>query len=98
VECGVAVALWWRITHSGGLLGLVQSASVGLLSTQGYAAGFGDYVSVNVGGCRVRRGGVVEVRVNVLIQPCRVVSWRCVVRLASMSQFDQPVWFALSPF
>jgi hypothetical protein len=54
VECGVAAAPRRRIPHGGGLLGVVQYASVGFLSTQGYAAGFGDYVSVIVGGCRVR--------------------------------------------
>lgn len=39
-----------------------------------------------------------EVRVNVLIQPDKAVSWRCVVQLASMPQSDQPVWFALNPW
>jgi hypothetical protein len=32
---------------------MVQSASVAFLSTQGYAVGFGDYMSMNFGGCRI---------------------------------------------
>ena len=42
MECGVAAALRRRIPHGGGLLGVVQSASFGFLSTQGHATGFGD--------------------------------------------------------
>ena len=41
-ECGAAAALRRRIPHGGGLLGVVQSASFGFLSTQGHATGFGD--------------------------------------------------------
>jgi hypothetical protein len=44
VECGDAAALRQRVPHDGGLLGVVQSASVGFLLTQDHAAGFGDYV------------------------------------------------------
>jgi hypothetical protein len=59
VECGDAATLRRRVLHGSGLLDVVQSASVDFLSTQGHTEGLGDYVCLNVGGCRVRRGGVV---------------------------------------
>ena len=87
VVCGVAAVLWRRVPHSGGLLGVVRSASVGSLSTQGCVCSFGDYM----GGLLVvaASDGVVEVRVDVPIRQGSVVLQICVVRLASMSQSDR---------
>ena len=46
----------------------------------------------------VQSASLFEVRVDVLIRSGKVVSWRCIVRLASMSQSDQPKCFELSLF
>jgi len=75
VVCGVAVALRQRVPHSGGLLGVVQSASFGSLSTQVAFAGFHDYMGGMLA-VAVFDEAVVGVRVDALIRPDRAVLWR----------------------
>jgi hypothetical protein len=63
------------------------------LSMQSHAA-----VSVLVGAVSGGEVLLFMVHVDVLILPSRFVLWSCIVRLASMSQSDQPVQFALVSF
>jgi hypothetical protein len=53
VEGGIATALWRRIPHGGGLVGVVQSSSVSFLVDRKSRCRF-RRLREHVGGCRVR--------------------------------------------